>query len=412
MDNKSKEIKLKKLPIERYGEFLEILDKAYGMKEDKWFMKNLPHIYAAENMVNVNNVGNLSEVNEVSEVEIGQVADRKAGSGQVAVGEVELGQVAEVEIGVGQARKMVQWNYINEKDGEITSGLGIFPQKLRAKCEGKDIVLDLGGIGSVFAVDEHRGKGGMSSSLNDAIEIMKEDKFHISWLSGDRFRYRNYGWDYAGSYYKFTVYLRDFERYYPNVKECDVVTPTAEHIPSMKNLYSRFKSGIVRDDEMWKIHLSRKNLNWSYVNKDGKEAYMVQYGENAEFIPELQGDEECAVILLMNHMKKENLEKVTILAPCDENPINKLLKYVSGDIIIDNCGSIKIMDYDGIWEIIKDKLNEMDKKIDRNIDENMRNAFIRKIFGFWYDDIELTEELKQLADRLKVNWWISTLDMV
>ncbi|MCM1989363.1 GNAT family N-acetyltransferase [Oceanirhabdus seepicola] len=394
MENKNKEIKLKKLPIERYSEFLRILDKAYGMKEDKWFMKNLPHIYPSEDMVNMGESNDLGDVSSASGVKC------------------------------GQAQKMAQWNYINEEDGEITSGLGIFPQKLRAKCAGQDIVLDLGGIGSVFAVEEYRGKGGMSSSLNDAIEIMKEDKYHLSWLSGDRYRYRNYGWDYAGSYFKLTVYMRDIERYFPDIKECNPLTPTVEHIPSLKKMYSKFESGIVRDDEMWKTHLSRKNLKWSYLEENGKEAYFVQYGKNTDFIPEIQGDVDCAVKLLMNHMKKENLEKVTILAPYGDSPINKLLKYISGDIIINNCGSIKITDYDGVWEMmkeklvvniegieceeIKDKLKYMDKKTDKNI----RNAFIRKIFGFWYDDIELTEELKQLADRLKVNWWMSTLDMV
>jgi len=210
MQNKSKESKLKKLPIERYGEFLRILDKAYKMTEDKWFMKNLPHIYPSEDMVN------MSDNNDMN--------GSKSASGAKC----------------GQAQKMVQWNYINDEDGEITSGLGIFPQKLRAKCAGKDIVFDLGGIGSVFTVDEHRGKGGMSSTLNDAIEIMKEDKYHLSWLSGDRYRYRNYGWDYAGSYYKCTVYIRDLERYFPNIKECNAVTPRDEHIAALKMMYSRF----------------------------------------------------------------------------------------------------------------------------------------------------------------------------
>jgi len=387
MENKSKDIKLKKLPIERYGELLRILDKAYKMKEDKWFMKNLPHIYPSEDMVNIGDMSDVSDINDVK---------------------------------CGQAKKMVQWNYINEEDGEITSGLGIFPQKLRAKCAGKDIVIDLGGIGSVFTVEEHRGKGGMSSTLNDAIEIMKEDKYHLSWLSGDRYRYRNYGWDYAGSYYKFTVYMRDIERYFPDIKECNAVTPINEHISSLKRMYSMFESGIVRDDEMWKTHLSRKNLNWSYLEKDGKEAYFVQYGKNADFIPEIQGNVECVAMLLMNHMKKENLEKVNILAPCDESPINKFLKHIAGDIIINNCGSIKIMDYEGIWEMIKDQLGvnilgseceEIKDKLN-HMDENMRNAFIRKIFGFWYDEMELTEDLKQIADRLKINWWMSTLDMV
>ncbi|WBW96680.1 GNAT family N-acetyltransferase [Oceanirhabdus sp. W0125-5] len=381
MDNTSREIKLKKLPIERYEEFLRILDKAYEMKEDKWFMKNLPHIYANDDLVNMSHVVGGSNSSDLSDLS---------------------------DVGIGQAKEMIQWNYINEEGGDITSGLGIFPQQLRAKCAGKDIVFDLGGIGSVFAVKEHRGKGGMSSALKDAINIMTEDKYQLSWLSGDRYRYRNYGWDYAGSYYKFTVYMRDLERYFTDINECDSVIPTDEQISSLKKIYSMFESGIVRDDEMWRTHLSRKNLNWSYVEKDDKKAYMVQYGNNADFIPEIQGDAECAVMLLMNHMRKENLEKVIILAPSGDTLMNKLLKHISGDMVINNCGSIKIMDYDCIWEMIKDNFNHVDKQIDKN----MRNAFIRRIFGFWYDDIELTDGLKQLAERYKINWWMSTLDMV
>ena len=203
--------------------------------------------------------------------------------------------------------------------------------------------------------------------------------------------------------------MKDLKRYFPSIDESECVLPTKQHISSMNKLYSMYESGIVRDDEMWKTHLLRKNLSWSYIEKDSKAAYMVQYGSNKEFIPEVQGDEECVVMLLMNHMEKANIDKVDILSPAGDIPVTKLLKHISADIEVNNCGSLKIMDYDGLWDIIKNQSILKDKKIEGM---EFRNAFIRRIFGFWHDEVELPSDLKQLADTSAINWWISTLDMV
>ena len=88
------------------------------------------------------------------------------------------------------------------KDGEfVASHIGIY--SLACKVDGA--LLKIGGIGAVSTHEKYRGKGHMNDLLLKASELLKERKFDISWLGGDRKRYGNFGWENGGRVCKFII---------------------------------------------------------------------------------------------------------------------------------------------------------------------------------------------------------------
>ena len=84
-------------------------------------------------------------------------------------------------------------NLIVKHSGEIIGCIGIFPFEIETVIDNKRLVLSAGGVGSVFTAEKYRNQGIMSYMLTQAIGKMKEDGYDISWLAGDRHRYRDYG---------------------------------------------------------------------------------------------------------------------------------------------------------------------------------------------------------------------------
>ncbi|MEI8095155.1 MAG: GNAT family N-acetyltransferase [Spirochaetales bacterium] len=95
-----------------------------------------------------------------------------------------------------------------EVDGQIAAGIQVVPQTLELP---HGISLKVGGVGQVFCVPEHRSKGLMSKLLESVIAHMDSQGCHLSLLDGDRRRYRNYGWELAGSSRRLVLENRTYE---------------------------------------------------------------------------------------------------------------------------------------------------------------------------------------------------------
>ncbi len=77
---------------------------------------------------------------------------------------------------------------------QMVGHVGIYPLTFRTPRA----TFKVGGIGAVASAPEARGQGIMGELLEAAIRMMEDLGYDLSVLWGDRRRYRNYGWDYAG----------------------------------------------------------------------------------------------------------------------------------------------------------------------------------------------------------------------
>ncbi|HOJ41069.1 MAG TPA: GNAT family N-acetyltransferase, partial [bacterium] len=80
------------------------------------------------------------------------------------------------------------------EDNQIVSLVRIFPMKLVLA----EVLLPVAGIGGVSTLPRARGRGYMSSLMNEAIKVMDRENFPLSVLWGDRHRYRHFGYENGG----------------------------------------------------------------------------------------------------------------------------------------------------------------------------------------------------------------------
>lgn len=81
-------------------------------------------------------------------------------------------------------------------DGEMAGGLVLVPRRLR--LGGAEF--EYGCIGHVHCYPKYRHAGIFQSLMNRAIADMDAAGIPLSYLSGDRLRYGNYGWEHGGTY--------------------------------------------------------------------------------------------------------------------------------------------------------------------------------------------------------------------
>lgn len=85
--------------------------------------------------------------------------------------------------------------------GPIVAGIGLYPLTWRVG----DFSLRIAGIGGVSCDPEYRGRGFMSHILTHLRQLIAGEKYHLSYLGGQRQRYGHYGWEVAGCLHNFQL---------------------------------------------------------------------------------------------------------------------------------------------------------------------------------------------------------------
>lgn len=106
--------------------------------------------------------------------------------------------------------KYAPWanNYCVFEDGRPVAAVGMYVSELCVHAPGSKTAtstkhkLKLGGIGNVGVALDCRGKGYMKLAMSAAVQAMREQGCHLGELSGDRHRYRHYGFEHAGVHVK------------------------------------------------------------------------------------------------------------------------------------------------------------------------------------------------------------------
>ena len=110
-------------------------------------------------------------------------------------------------------------HYAVRESGRIVAALGAHP--LRWHIGGR--VLDIMGIGGVGTHPDWRKRGMMGGLLRHVVGEARQRGFHLSWLGGQRQRYRRYGWERAGAYLRIDLSQANV-RHEPTMQALPAVT--------------------------------------------------------------------------------------------------------------------------------------------------------------------------------------------
>ena len=189
-------------------------------------------------------------------------------------------------------------------DGKLAAGIEIIPQRLRL---GPDVILPSGGIGNVHCWHPYRKSGCMSALLQRCIADMTAMGDLISLLGGDRLRYGNYGWEYAGSQRTLSLSAsmrRTADGLPPPLASCDLRTYNGNDADAalILRLYTQRSLGAERPTlEFCQAVLNRPNIV-TYL--DGDDAYLTI--DRGNHIVEYAGDTDALERILRFLLKSGN----------------------------------------------------------------------------------------------------------
>ncbi len=97
--------------------------------------------------------------------------------------------------------KHMACNYAVKRNGEIVAIVGLFPITLHVG----DRVLRVAGIGGVSTHPKCRNEGLMKHLMHHCLDVIQGAGYHLSYLGGQRQRYRYFGYEVCGNALTFTI---------------------------------------------------------------------------------------------------------------------------------------------------------------------------------------------------------------
>jgi predicted acetyltransferase len=242
-------------------------------------------------------------------------------------------------------------HYIYELDEEIVGLVGIYPTDF--------LGLKMMGVGTVCVDPEYRNQGIMSSMFR-FLEKEVEPNYDLAFLSGDKFRYQNYGYYKTGRYFSFQFNLRSFSgKDYSNLnfKKYDLQNTETDNL--LHKLYQKDGNPIGRKSESYfqilKTHFSEIHL----LEEDG---YLI-YNPYTKTIREIVSRNKAIPEIIYNFMYKMNLKDISYEVSFD-NPNLKILEEIAADYRVEVLLNFKVLNYPKVVkQILKNRQNLMQGKL-------------------------------------------------
>jgi len=194
------------------------------------------------------------------------------------------------------ARHLIALNARNE----VVGAVGAYPRDWVIQKDGAKRAVRAFGVGQVCCRAEERGNGIMTSLVSRAIQDANERGSMLGFLDGDRFRYRRFGFEWGQEEIVFTLRHRRLGKL-TNTDGLEVRTVGESDIHTVNRIYEELPSYLVRDERLWRTHLSREKYRWLLGRFHGKPAYLCSIDDD---VLEIGGDPETAVRLVL-HLGKD-----------------------------------------------------------------------------------------------------------
>jgi N-acetylglutamate synthase-like GNAT family acetyltransferase len=206
-------------------------------------------------------------------------------------------------------------HYIAMQDGAVIGAVGAYPfdwMVAENKEASAQFLRKAFGIGQVCCEQKNRGRGVMRTLLERAITDMTNAGAVLGFLSGDRFRYSHFGFDFGGANAVFEFSQARLSQR-TTVEGMRVHKATHEDIPVLNEMYEKLPSRLLRSENTWDKHLRSLPRVWLLAEQDQKKAFACF--QTARGIVEAQGDPELLKQLILWILREWELEKAEVYYP-------------------------------------------------------------------------------------------------
>lgn len=165
--------------------------------------------------------------------------------------------------------------FINDK---LVSVVGVYP--LPTKVLDKEI--NFCTVGNVATHPDYEGRGYMNILLNRAMEIVKEEKYDICRLGGDRARYLRFGFELCGGNYSYYITPKNTKKsllgdYGQNTSVTEILSNDENSLAFAREVYHQNKVSVLRNDNdvMYRVMTAWKNTPYLVTKNDEPIGYFT-----------------------------------------------------------------------------------------------------------------------------------------
>ena len=267
-------------------------------------------------------------------------------------------------------------HYLVKEDKKIKAVVGAFPIDLKVL---EYLPLKVVGIGSVSVHPDSRGKGYMKKLMNMALEDMKNQGVHISFLSGNRQRYEYFGYTPSGQKLSYKIEDENIKHILEKYINKDIIFEEVkgedkDFIDKAYEIYNKKEVKIIREKSKFLDTLKSWGLKtYSIKNKDKFLGYLV-VNVDKTYISELVAQDEKFISILATYIEVNNLKNINLELPIWEKAKIKALNKFSEEIALKASNQFKILNYE---EVIK-RLLEFKSTYTILIDGSISFSFINQ----------------------------------
>ena len=239
-------------------------------------------------------------------------------------------------------------NYAVKRDGRIRAIVGLFPTTL---CLG-DVKLKLGSIGGVSVHPDDRGMGLMNKLMAAVLEVMRDENYHLSWLSGLRQRYHHFGYELCGQKYRFTVDADNIRHHFGTAPEIHFEPAVDAQAAPMQLLH--------RWHDRQFLHVQRSAHDFYYMLRSWKNSpfiavdasqrpigYLVS-NSRGDAVYELAGENEETVEGMIAAWTEQHKTAVQIVTPLLASSLVKTMSGICDSFSIEPCGNWRVFDWPSV----------------------------------------------------------------
>lgn len=246
--------------------------------------------------------------------------------------------------------RRMKCNYAIRQNGAMMANVGLFPITWHIGGE----TLRIGGIGGVAVAPECRGQGLMQKILTHLVELMPQEEFALSYLGGQRQRYRYFGWEVAGVLPRAEVRADNLRHHFSADAQCPItlqpLSNDPQEIATLHRMYERQFSHCERPADQF-VHFLRSWGNRSMVGRDrgGKIVgyVIVHYAGKSLF--ELTADDPQMALQIIRAAMKEAMEP-SIMIDLDSvsSPIRHAIGAMAERVSLHPSGNWQIFDWPAV----------------------------------------------------------------
>ena len=170
-------------------------------------------------------------------------------------------------------------------DGKLVSVAGVYPLPTRVL----DKEINFCTVGNIATHPDYEGRGYMNILLNKAMEIVKEEKYDICRLGGDRARYLRFGFELCGRNYSYYITPKNVKKsllsgYGQNTTVTEILPMDDNAITFARNVYHQNKVSTLRNCNavMYRVMTARKNTPYLVSKNDAPIGYFALASDKKE----------------------------------------------------------------------------------------------------------------------------------